>query len=329
LPSNALRGTGVPAVETHGQDAHATRHGRMHLLMLVTTFCWASNIIAGKEALRGFSPLALAQLRLGGAALTFGIVFLFWPRRARIHLSAREWLFLVWVALFGTTLNQLLFIGGLSRTSAAHTGLIVALGPVMVLALSCLMRLEALTALKFAGMAVSFFGVGVLTLGKAGQGSGATLAGDSIQLAGSAVFAYFTVLVKEIADRYDTLTLNTLVFAMGALMMVPFSLRSILEVRWGAMPPVAWGGLAFMVFFGSVAAYSIYAFALTELTAVRVAAFAYLQPAIATALGIWLLGEILTVRVVLGGASILLGVYLTERERGEEPKGRRAANGVA
>lgn len=301
----------------------------MHLLMLVTTFCWASNIIAGKEALRGFSPLALAQLRLGGAALTFGIVFLFWPRRARIHLSAREWLFLVWVALFGTTLNQLLFIGGLSRTSAAHTGLIVALGPVMVLALSCLMRLEALTALKFAGMAISFVGVGVLTLGKAGQGSGATLAGDSIQLAGSAVFAYFTVLVKEIADRYDALTLNTLVFAMGALMMVPFSLRSILEVRWGATPAVAWGGLAFMVFFGSVTAYSIYAFALTELTAAHVAAFAYLQPAIATALGIWLLGEILTVRVVLGGASILLGVYLTERERGEEPKGRRAANGVA
>jgi drug/metabolite transporter (DMT)-like permease len=49
-----------------------------------------------------------------------------------------------------------------------------------------------------------------------------------------------------------------------------------------------------------------------------VAAFSYLQPAIATSLGIWLLGEKLTQTVVIGGALILLGVYLTERERGDD-----------
>lgn len=301
----------------------------MHLLMLCTTFCWASNIVAGKAALRGFGPLALAQLRLAGAAAVFATLFLVWPGRPQLRLGARQWLFLAWVALFGTTLNQLLFIGGLSRTSAAHAGLIVALGPVLVLVLSSFMRLEALTVLKLAGMAVACVGVGVLTLGKAGQGSGASLAGDLIQLGGSSVFAYYTVLVKEVADRYDPLTLNALVFAMGALMMTPFAWRAILEVRWGALPPVAWAGLTFMILFGSVAAYLIYAFALTELTAARVAAFAYLQPAIATGLAIWLLGETLTVRIVLGGALILLGVYLTERERGEEPRVQGAISGVA
>jgi len=298
----------------------------MHFLMLFATFCWASNIVAGKAAVRGFGPLALAQLRLAGAALVFGFIFLLWPQRPRLHLSTREWLFLARVALFGTTLNQLFFIGGLSRTSVAHTGLIVGLGPVLVLVLSCLMRLEALTILKFAGMVTSFVGVGILTISRAGPGSGASWRGDLIQVAGSAVFAYYTVLVKEIADRYDALTLNTLVFVMGAVMIVPFALRALLEVRWSALPGVAWGGLAFMVFFGSVAAYLIYAFALTELTAARVAAFAYLQPAMATALGIWLLGETLTQRLVIGGALILLGVYLTERERGErQVHGRSAA----
>ncbi len=44
-----------------------------------------------------------------------------------------------------------------------------------------------------------------------------------------------------------------------------------------------------------------------------------LQPAIATALAIWLLAEKLTGGVVIGGALILGGVYLAERERGEEP----------
>ena len=46
------------------------RHSRMHLLMLMVTVSWACNIIAGKEALTGFGGLALAQLRVLGAAET-------------------------------------------------------------------------------------------------------------------------------------------------------------------------------------------------------------------------------------------------------------------
>lgn len=290
----------------------------MHLLMLGATVCWASNIVAGKEALRGFGALTLAQLRVTGAALVLGILFLAWRRRPSLRMNARQWLFLIWVALFGISLNQLFFIGGLSRSSVAHTGLIVAMGPVMVLVLSCLMHMEALTALKVAGMIVSFAGVGFLTLGKAGQPSGATMEGDLILLGGTAVFAYYTVLVKGVAEQYDALTFNMLIFVLGAVLMAPFTLRDILNVRWTLLPSMAWWGLAFMVLFGSVTAYLIFAFALTELTAARVAAFSYLQPVIATALGILLLGETLTRGVVVGGVLILFGVYLTERERGED-----------
>ncbi|HEV2350484.1 MAG TPA: DMT family transporter [Terriglobia bacterium] len=310
-------------------DAPATRHRRMHLLMLGATFCWAANIVAGKEALRGFGALTLAQLRVTGAALVLGVLFLGWRRRPTLRMNARQWLFLIWVALFGITLNQLFFIGGLSRSSVAHTGLIVALGPVMVLVLSCLMHLEALTALKIVGMIVSFTGVGFLTLGKAGEVSGATMKGDLILLGGTAVFAYYTVLVKGVVEQYDPLTFNVLIFVLGAALMVPFTLRNILNIRWTLLPSIAWWGLTFMVLFGSVAAYLIFAFALRELTAARVAAFSYLQPAIATALGIWLLGETLTRGVVAGGVLILLGVYLTERERGEDEDKDKQVQGAA
>ena len=57
---------------------------------------------------------------------------------------------------------------------------------------------------------------------------------------------------------------------------------------------------------------------MTELAASRAAAFNYLQPVIASGLGIWLLSERLTSKVLIGGGMILAGVYLTERERGEE-----------
>lgn len=301
----------------------------MHFLMLIATFCWAGNIIAGKLVLRSMSSLALAQLRVVGATIFFGILFLGWRGRPALRMARREWGFLALTAIFGITLNQLFFIGGIGRTSAAHAGLIVALGPVMVLILSCAMRLEALTVVKFVGALISFSGVVVLTAGKAAHTNGAHWVGDFILFTGSAVFAYYTILVKEIADRYDALTLNTMIFTMGAIFMLPFSAGAVIKVSWIALPGEAWWGIAFMVVFGSVVAYLIYAFALAELTASRVAAFAYLQPVIATALGIWLLAETLTAQIVIGGALILLGVYLAERERGEEKPVRSVVDGVS
>lgn len=286
----------------------------MHLLMLISTFCWATNIIAGKEALRGFGALALAQVRVSGATVVYLLLLLSWPHRPSLRLPARQWAFVGVVALFGITLNQLFFIGGLARTSATHSGLIVALGPVMVLALSRLMRMEALTLLKSIGILVSLCGVAVLTAGKAGQGNGAHWKGDVLALAGSAVFAYYTILVKEAADHYDALTLNTMIFTLGSVLMLPLTAHELLVVRWSAMPPVAWWGLAYMVMLGSVLAYLCFAFALTELAPSRVAAFNYLQPLIAISLGVWMLGEKVTSSLIVGGTLILGGLYLTERE---------------
>ncbi|MGB7592599.1 MAG: DMT family transporter, partial [Terriglobia bacterium] len=224
--------------------AHGRSHALMHFLLFWGTVFWASNIVAGKEAVNGFGGMGLAQLRLAGAAILFGALFLAWRGRPELRLSGRQWLVLTVVAFNGMTLNQICFINGLARTSVAHTGLIVALGPVMVLALSCLMRLEPLTLPKFLGMLISFGGVAILTLGGAEKGSAAHWQGDLIVLAGSVSFAYYTIQVKEIANRYDALTLNTLTFAIGSLLMIPFAARSVLNIRWANVTPAAWGSLA-------------------------------------------------------------------------------------
>ncbi len=292
-------------------------HSLMHGLMLVATFCWAGNIVAIKDALEGFSALALAGLRVTGATIIYLVLFFLIKKRLPRRLSPREWFFMALVAMSGVTFNQLFFIAGLARSAVSHAGLIVALAPVMVLVLSCLMRLEALTIPKFVGMLISFGGVAVLTTGKALHTNGAYWLGDLILLAGSAVFALYTILVKEIAEKYDALTLNALAYGMGLPILLPFTARACFDVRWEGVSWHAWWGLGFAILFGSVVPYLLFAVVLTELTAARVAAFAYIQPVIATVFGVWLMHEHLTVKIVLGGILILGGVYVTERERGE------------
>jgi drug/metabolite transporter (DMT)-like permease len=286
--------------------------------MLLVTVCWASNIIAAKEALTGFNALALAQLRVTGTAVVYGGCFLVAGDWRRLRLPPRQWLMLALTALSGVALNQICFIGGLARTSVAHSGLIVALGPVIVLVIAVLLRLEVLTVSKFAGMMISFAGVGILTADRAGRGNLGHWTGDLILLGGTALFAVYTIFMKEIAIEYDTLTLNTLVFGLGAIQMAPFCAGAVSATNWTRVEGYAWWGLTFMILFGSVIPYLLFVLAIKELAASRAAAFNYLQPVIASTLAIWVLAERLTLKLLIGGVLILAGVYLAERERGED-----------
>jgi drug/metabolite transporter (DMT)-like permease len=290
----------------------------MHLAMLAVTFFWAGNIIAVKQALAGFGPFALAQLRIACAALIFVVLFIARRPWRGLRLQRRQWVFLFFMGLFGITLNQLGFIAGLERSSASHAGLIVALGPVMVLVLSVTIRLEALTIPKFAGMLVAFAGVAILTTAKSAPGAHSTVVGDLIMLGGTVVFSIYTILVKEVADQFDAITLNAFSFVIGALLMLPLAVNDLRAVRWAAVPALSWASLGYAVVLGSVISYLIFARVLKELTAARVAAFSYIQPVIATGLGVGMLHERLSVRLFIGGGLILAGLYLTERERGEE-----------
>jgi drug/metabolite transporter (DMT)-like permease len=293
-------------------------HHLMHLAMLIAVSFWAVNMVAIKEALFGFHPLALALLRATAVALTFGTIFLFLRDRSLLRFTRGQWLRFALIAFLGVTLNQVLIIEGVARTNVPHAALIVAVEPVMVLVLSVMMRLEVLTTLKFAGMTISFLGVVLLTYSKALHGGPGYWLGDAILLAEVVVFAYYTILLKEVVDQYDVITLNTVIFGLGALLMIPFGAEALLHQQWSQIPIRSFIGLAFMTFFSAVLGYLLFVYALKGLTASRVAAFNYFEPILATGLGIWLLRDRVSVWGFLGGGLILLGVYFTERERGEE-----------
>ncbi|HEV2247429.1 MAG TPA: DMT family transporter [Terriglobia bacterium] len=313
-----MRSAVDPTVLPQKTSFPISTHHLMHLAMVITVSCWAANMVAVKEALLGFSPMALTLVRAIAVAVTFGILFLLLRDRSLLRLTRRQWLHFVVIAFFGVTVNQMLFIYGVAYTNIPHAALIIAVEPVMVLVLSVVMRLEVLTALKLAGMAISLTGVVLLTYGKPAQGSQAYWLGDLIMLVEVVVFAYYTILMKEVINQYDVVTLNTVVFGLGALMMVPFGARAVLHVNWSQVPLRAVLGLGFMTFFSCVIGYLLFAYALKGLTASRVAAFNYIEPVMATALGIWLLHDKVGLWGVLGGALILMGVYFTEWERDEE-----------
>src|SRR5581483_10624998 len=141
-------------------------------LVLVQTLFGALPV-ASKEVLPHVPPLALALCRLAAATLV-----LFALERALVRAPApraKELGQLAIFALLGVVLNQGLFLAGVARTSATHAILLIATIPVFTLLVATLLRHEKASALKVAGLAVSFAGVAVLVL--AGGSDGATILG--------------------------------------------------------------------------------------------------------------------------------------------------------
>jgi drug/metabolite transporter (DMT)-like permease len=287
-------------------------HLRLYSLIGLMVFLWSANYVVAKHVLQQLPPLLAVGLRTSIAGLAMLPVYRRWTRRTGGYEWNRADLpLLIFLGLFGVGLNQALFVVGLSRTSVAHAAIMIAMTPMLVLAIAAIAGLERLNLPRLLGMAVALAGVGVLQSGSGG--GGATLAGDIIVLLGAFAFAIFTVRGKAEVHRFGGVTVNTFAYTGSALALLPVTLWLSVGFDYARVGWTVWAGLVFMALFPSVLCYLIFYYALTYIPASRVSAFAYLQPLVATLIAIPVLGEYPSKSLLTGGALVLAGVFTAER----------------
>lgn len=271
---------------------------------------WSFNFIIAKIALRYIDAYTLTSFRIVLSGIFMLPICFARPWRSRLNWKD-VWIFAV-LGFWGVVVNRGLFIVGLDYTTAGHSALIVGSGPIMVLVLARVYKLEKITRLKIASMAICFAGVAVLVAGEELHGHAGTWVGDLIALGGTIGFAVYAVLAKKVAKQYDTISMNTFCNLAGAIFVLPMGIREAVKLNWAAVGPIGWAGLAFTVFVSSIGAYLIFFWALSHMPASRLAIFTYLDTPLATLLAVVLLGEKVTGALIVGGGMILLGVYLAE-----------------
>jgi drug/metabolite transporter (DMT)-like permease len=290
-------------------------HNKLYGLISLMTFFWSINFVIAKIAMRAFPPLLIGPLRAVIAALLLLPLYA-WHRRRRSAAESWDPRDLAWLAVLGVcgiTLNQILFVVGLQRTSVAHAALVIATTPLQVLFLAALRGQERVTWRKAGGMLMAVGGIAVLNLGPGRGLHGATGLGDLTIFLGAFSFSLYSVFGKEAASRHDSLTVNTLGYSAGALAGAPVLYWQAGDFPFAAVPAGAWWALAYMALISSVCCYLIYSYALIYVPASRVAAFSYAQPVIAALTGWAVLREPITAAVAAGGLMVLSGVWLTGR----------------
>ncbi len=277
------------------------------LITLMVVF-WSGNYVVAKIALREFPPLLLGALRISLAGLLMIPVYM-WKGG---NWSRSDVPILLGMGILGVTVNQIFFILGMSRTTVAHSSIIIGTTPVLVLAIAGALRMERITLTKMGGMALALVGVAILQGFRAHSQGGVTVLGDFFMFLAALAFALFTVMGKRVSLRQDAIMVNTFAYVGGALALLPVTVWQARGVSFTAISPAGWASVAYMAVFPSVLCYLIYYYALKRISASRVSAFSYLQPLLAILMAVAILGERLTWPIAAGGAVIFAGVFLTE-----------------
>ncbi len=294
----------------------AARPWQIHLALAGAQVGFALFPIFGKLALASIPPFLFAAFRVVAAAILLdGIRRVHAPERIRAADRARLFLY----ALLGVSFNQVLFIFGLFLTTAINTTILTTTIPVFTLGAAVLLGREK-PGFR-AGLGILLAGAGALALLNVQRfdWSNDSFRGDLLLLMNCTSYSLYLVLSRPILARYRALTFTAAVFRYGAVFIVLIALPDLLRFEPSRVPPLAWGCLAAVILLCTVIPYLLNSWALARTHASRVAFYVFLQPLIATALAIPILGESLSFKTAVAGLLIFAGLAVTVLSGQPEP----------
>lgn len=277
---------------------------------------WGSTYLAIRIGVESWPPLLMAGVRFVIAgSLLYG--FLRWR-----GVPAPTWA--QWRAA-GAIGFLLLSCGNGGVTLAEHAGvasgvaaLAVATVPLFTLLFGLLFG-HRNSRLEWAGIFLGLAGIGLLNLGSNLQ---ASPMGAALILFAAAAWAFGSVWSKNLPLPQGAMASAAEMLVGGAALLIGSALSG---ERLTQMPTAAgWGALAYLIFFGSIVAFSSYMYLLKHVRPAAATSYAYVNPVVAVLLGIAFAGERIGAEECLAmgvivGAVVLIGL----------PQWRRAPRQVA
>jgi drug/metabolite transporter (DMT)-like permease len=275
---------------------------------------WGASFIATKVALRDILPITVVWLRFAMGVLILGVAVVTrgqfeWP-------SKRDVAYFALLGFIGITYHQWLQSTGLQKAQASTTAWIVATTPIFMALLAWLVLRERLSLIQVVGIALATFGVLVVV----SEGRLETLGFGNLFLPGNRLivlsapnWAVFSVLSRRGLKEHAAARMMFYVMGFGWLFssIMFFVGPGFSEI--GQLTSNGWLGVIFLGVACSGLAYVFWYDGLQALPASQVGALLYLEPLVAVVVAGMILGEPILFTSLLGGAGILLGVYMVER----------------
>jgi drug/metabolite transporter (DMT)-like permease len=283
------------------------------VLLLSAVVIWGWTFVATKILVAELGPVEIFALRLAIGLPFLGGVLLVKRVPLRFARADATPLFLG-AAIF--TLHFLVQISALGTTTAINAGWIISVSPLALAVLSFLFLRERIGWGGVAGIGVATIGVLLLV----SRGSLTDLGwlhstGDWLVLASAHTWALYTVVTRDLVQRRHPLavTFGILLIAAVCTAILFAASADVASVR--SLSPRGIVALLYLAIPGLALGQWFWQEGVARLGATRAGLYLYFEPLATLALAVPLLGEPFGPFIALGGALVLGGVYMGQRER--------------
>jgi drug/metabolite transporter (DMT)-like permease len=287
-----------------------SRRAKIWVALWTVYIIWGSTYLGIELAAETMPGTFGAGVRFTIAGLLM-LAFIAWRRGgASLRIGRAELLSAAVIGLLLPGANSLLFITE-QKVPIGLTSLIIASVPLWVLLLRLVVR-ERPDLVASLGLVVGF--AGIVLLVQPGGDSG-PLGYLLLTLAAAVMWALGSFLSPRIPVPRNALVATGYEMFAGGIVLLAIGLATTSPSE---LDPASWSGrsifgLVYLILFGSIVGYTAYAWLLANAPIAQVATYAYVNPVVAIALGVIVLDESITVRIVAGALLILAAVAIVVR----------------
>jgi drug/metabolite transporter (DMT)-like permease len=299
-----------------------------HLSLLAANIIYGINYSVAKAVMPDqIRPFALLSVRSVAAAAIFWIAGLFVPAE---KVSRKDLLYLLACSFFGVVINQGLFLAGLNLTTPVNSSIILSTNPIFAFVFAAIILRERITLLKGTGLAIGLAGVLMLILQNGIPSlESSTFLGDLYSLINTISWAFYTVIIKRMLEKYHPVTVMKWTFLFGMLTNVPLGYRQWSTTNWSSITTPGWLEIGFVVVGATFLGYLLITFGLRRLSPTVVSTYTYLQPLIAAYLATLLGQDHITVTMITSALLIFSGVFVVSFQKKNRPAGANSTEFTA
>jgi drug/metabolite transporter (DMT)-like permease len=284
------------------------------LKALFAVTAWGASFVATKISLQYVVPTTVVWLRFSMGVLILGLAVAL-GKQFKLP-QGRDWSYFAILGFLGITFHQWLQSTGLVTAQATTTGWIIASTPIFMALLGLIILKEYLVWYQVAGIILAAFGVllvvtkgdlSAVTTGKFGT------PGDLLVLISAPNWAVFSTLSRSGLKKHPSTLMMFYVMSFGWFYtsILFFSTAGIRQIPF--IPWDGWIAITFLGVFCSGIAYIFWYDALKVLPVAQTGAFLYLEPIITVIVAALVLREAILLASLVGGITILIGVWLVNR----------------
>ena len=287
-----------------------------HLACFAAYALFGINIVVCKGLTSGgeISPLALFTIRSLGAGAFFWLASLFTPKET---VDKRDFPKILVASFLGFFLCQLTFLKAIPSITPMHCSIISALTPIYTMFIAAVAVREPVTLKKGGGVLLSLCGIIFLILNNSQGGAVAesSLGGILLMFLNGLSFALYLGIFRPVIVKYSVVTFMKWIFLFAVIMSLPFSYGEVFSFAWLGIPSMQLWELGFLVVFATCVCYSLIPYGQKRIRPTLVSMYSYVQPIIATVLGICLGMDTLSWQKILAALMVFAGVFVVSRSR--------------